>query len=120
MLSDIHYNLNKLYHGDGVTVDEDVAIEWARIPHFYRSFYVYKYATGVSAAVALSQQILNEGQPAVDRYLNFLSSGSSKYSIDLLREAGVDMVSPEPVREALDRFEQRLDEMEQLLGVAVS
>lgn len=120
MLSDVHYGLNKLYHGDGVSVDEEVAIEWARIPHFYRSFYVYKYATGISAAVALSQQILSEGQPAVDRYLKFLSRGSSKYSIELLRDAGVDMSSPEPVRQALDRFEQRLDEMEQLLGVTVA
>lgn len=119
-LSEIHYDLNKLYHGDGVVVDKDVAIEWARIPHFYRSFYVFKYATGISAAVALSQQILSEGQSAVDRYLKFLSRGSSMYSIDLLRDAGVDMSSPEPVRQALDRFEQRLDEMEQLLGAAVS
>jgi oligoendopeptidase F len=120
LMSEVHYDLNKLYHGPGVVVDEDIAIEWARIPHFYRSFYVFKYATGMSAAVALSQQILNEGQPAVDRYLQFLSRGSSKYSIDLLRDAGVDVSSPEPVRQALDRFEQRLDEMEQLLGVAVS
>jgi oligoendopeptidase F len=120
LMSEIHYDLNKLYHGPGVVVDEDIAIEWARIPHFYRSFYVYKYATGMSAAVALSQQILSEGQPAVDRYLQFLSRGSSKYSIDLLRDAGVDVSSPEPVRQALDRFEQRLDEMEKLLGVAIS
>ena len=119
MLSSIHYELVKLYHGDGVVVDDDIAIEWARIPHFYRSFYVFKYATGISAAVALSQQILSEGQPAVDRYLQFLSRGSSMYSIDLLRDAGVDMSSPEPVRQALDRFEQRLDQMEQLLGAAV-
>jgi len=118
-LSEIHYGLNKLYHGEGVAVDEDVAIEWARIPHFYRSFYVFKYATGISSAVALSQQILSEGQPAVDRYLQFLSRGSSMYSIDLLRDAGVDISSPDPVRQALDQFEKRLDEMEQLLGVAV-
>ena len=119
MLSAVHLDLNRKYHGDGVAVDEDVAIEWARIPHFYRSFYVYKYATGMSAAVALSQQILNEGQPAVDRYLNFLSRGSSTYSIDLLRDAGVDVSSPEPVKQALDRFEKRLDEMEELLGAKV-
>jgi oligoendopeptidase F len=120
MLSAIHFDLNKLYHGDGVTVDEDIAIEWARIPHFYRSFYVYKYATGISAAVALSQQILSEGQPAVDRYLKFLSRGSSAYSIDLLRDAGVDMSSPQPVHQALDSFERRLDQMEELLSVAVA
>ncbi len=116
LLSEAHYDLNKLYHGDTVTVDQDVAIEWARIPHFYRSFYVYKYATGMSAAIALSQQILNEGQPAVDRYLGFLSSGGSDYSINLLKKAGVDMASPEPVHQALQLFEKRLNEMEELLG----
>lgn len=120
LLSEIHYDLNKLYHGPGVNVDQEIAIEWARIPHFYRSFYVYKYATGISAAVALSQQILSEGQPAVDRYLQFLSRGSSMYSIDLLRDAGVDMSTPDPVNQALDSFEKRLDEMEKLLAVPVS
>ncbi|HET9493779.1 MAG TPA: M3 family oligoendopeptidase, partial [Chloroflexia bacterium] len=119
-LSEIHFDLNKKYHGAGVNVDDEIAIEWARIPHFYRSFYVYKYSTGMSAAVALAQQILSEGQPAVDRYLQFLSRGSSMYSIDLLRDAGVDMSTEQPVLSALDRFEKRLDEMEQLLGVAVS
>ncbi len=114
-LSKMHYDLNVLYHGDNVDVDEEVAIEWARIPHFYRSFYVYKYATGISAAVALSQQILNEGQPAVDRYLRFLSSGGSDYSINLLRDAGVDMTAPTPVDQALKLFGQRIGEMEELL-----
>jgi oligoendopeptidase F len=118
-LSEIHYDLNKKYHGPGVNVDKEIEIEWARIPHFYRSFYVYKYSTGMSAAVALSQQILTEGQPAVDRYLQFLSRGSSMYSIDLLRDAGVDMSTPQPVLSALDRFEKRLDEMEELLSVEV-
>jgi oligoendopeptidase F len=119
-LSEIHFELNKKYHGPGVSVDDEIAIEWARIPHFYRSFYVYKYSTGMSAAVALARQILSEGQPAVDRYLQFLSRGSSMYSIDLLRDAGVDVSTPQPVLSALDRFEKRLDEMEQLLGVSVS
>lgn len=115
-LSKIHYDLNVLYHGDNVEVDDEVAIEWARIPHFYRGFYVYKYATGISAAVALAQQILNEGQPAVDRYLHFLSSGGSDYSINLLRDAGVDMTSPTTVDQALKLFGQRVEEMEELLG----
>ena len=119
-LSEIHYDLNKLYHGAGVSVDEQIAIEWARIPHFYRSFYVYKYATGISAAVALARRILDEGQPAVDKYLQFLSRGSSMYSIDLLRDAGVDVSTPDPVNQALASFEKRLDQMEKLLGVAVS
>ena len=116
MLSEVHYDLNKQYY-PGVSVDPEIAIEWARIPHFYRSFYVYKYATGISAAVALSQQILNEGQPAVDRYLKFLSSGGSDYSVNLLRDAGVDVASPAPVNQALELFEKRLGEMEELLGV---
>ena len=96
-------------------VDDLIDIEWARIPHFYSSFYVYKYATGIAAATALAQQIVDEGQPAVDRYLRFLSRGSSAYSIDLLRDAGVDMTSPEPVKQALDVFGRHLTEMEQLL-----
>ncbi len=83
--------------------------------HFYSSFYVYQYATGISAASALVQQILHEGQPAVDRYLKFLSSGSSDYSIELLKKAGVDMTSPEPVRQALQLFESHLSQMEQLM-----
>ncbi|MDQ3929908.1 MAG: oligoendopeptidase F [Chloroflexota bacterium] len=116
MLSEVHYDLNKQYY-PGVNVDREIEIEWARIPHFYRSFYVYKYSTGMSAAVALSQQIINEGQPAVDRYLHFLSSGGSDYSINLLREAGVDMASREPVRQALQMFGKRLDQMEALLGI---
>lgn len=117
MLSEIHYDLNKQYY-PGVQVDEEIKIEWARIPHFYRSFYVYKYSTGMSAAVALSQRIINEGQPAVDRYLRFLHSGGSDYSINLLRDAGVDMTSPEPVDQALQMFGRRLDQMEALLGIS--
>ncbi len=115
-LSELYYDLNKLYYGSGVISDETIAIEWARIPHFYSSFYVYKYATGISAANALAQSIIREGKPAVDRYLRFLGRGSSTYSIDLLRDAGVDMTSPEPVRQALDVFSGMLDEMERLLG----
>ncbi|MFL5733555.1 MAG: oligoendopeptidase F [Chloroflexia bacterium] len=114
-LSAMYYDLNKLYHGPGVVADEIIKIEWARIPHFYSSFYVFQYATGISAATALSQQIINEGKPAVDRYLRFLSSGSSHYSIDLLRDAGVDMTSPTPVEQALQVFSDLLDEMERLL-----
>jgi oligoendopeptidase F len=114
-LSETFYNLNKQYHGEGVIADDDIAIEWARIPHFYSSFYVFKYATGISAATALAQQIINEGEPAVERYLRFLSRGSSAYSIDLLRDAGVDMTSTEPVDQALEVFGKYLDEMEHLL-----
>ncbi|MEW4369030.1 oligoendopeptidase F [Paenibacillus kandeliae] len=113
-LSQIYYDLNAKYHGDGMTVDQDIEMEWARIPHFYNSFYVYKYATGFSAATSFSKQILEEGQPAVDRYLGFLKSGGSDYSINILAKAGVDMSTPQPIREAMSVFESLVSEMEQL------
>ncbi|MFZ5817753.1 MAG: oligoendopeptidase F [Bacillota bacterium] len=118
VLSEIYYDLNKRYYGtEGMVIDEQIALEWARIPHFYTAFYVYQYATGISASAALSQQVLTEGKPAVDRYLNFLKRGSSDYSTNLLKEAGVDMTSPEPVQQALDLFGRLLDQMEELAGL---
>ncbi len=115
-LSAVYHALNEKYYGGVAVVDELIDIEWARIPHFYSSFYVYQYATGISAASSLVQQILHEGQPAVDRYLKFLSSGSSDYSIELLKKAGVDMTSPEPIRQALQLFDAHLTQMEELIG----
>jgi len=115
-LSAMYHALNEKYYGAEAVVDELIDIEWARVPHFYYNFYVYQYATGISAALALVQQIMQEGKPAVERYLQFLSSGSSDYSIELLKKAGVDMTSPEPVRQALKVFDTHLDEMEKLLG----
>ena len=115
-LSKVYHDLNAKYYGGETVIDDLIDIEWARIPHFYSSFYVYQYATGISAASALVQQILSEGQPAVDRYLNFLRSGSSEYSIDLLKKAGVDMSKPEPVRLALNLFDNHLTQMEELIG----
>ncbi len=114
-LSAMYRALNEKYYGGEAVIDELIDIEWARIPHFYYNFYVYQYATGISAASALVQQILREGKPAVDRYLKFLSSGSSDYSIELLKKAGVDMTSPEPVRQALQLFDTHLKQMEDLL-----
>ena len=114
-LSDVYYKLNLKYYGPDMVVDDEIALEWARIPHFYSSFYVYKYATGFAAAAALAQRILDEGQTAVDRYLNFLSRGGSDYPIELLKDAGVDMTSPEPVNQALKTFSNLLDRMEKLL-----
>jgi len=114
-LCHIYRELNLKYFGPDVVVDEQINIEWARIPHFYNAFYVYKYATGFSAAIALSQQILQEGGPAVKRYLDFLSSGGSDYPIELLRRAGVDMEKPEPVRQALDVFSDLLDQLDDLI-----
>lgn len=113
-LGQIYYDLNKKYFGDGIVVDELIALEWARIPHFHRPFYVYKYATGFSAAVSLSQQILEEGEPAVERYLGFLGGGGSDYPLDLLRGAGVDMSKPEPIIQAMQVFAELLDELEEL------
>lgn len=113
-LSAIYYDLNVKYYGKDMVVDQDIEMEWARIPHFYNSFYVYKYATGFSAATSFSKQILEEGKPAVDRYLGFLKSGGSDYSINILTKAGVDMSSPEPIREAMSVFEHVIEQMEQL------
>ncbi|MGH2479642.1 MAG: oligoendopeptidase F, partial [Ktedonobacteraceae bacterium] len=115
-LSTAYHEINTRYYGGEAVIDELIDIEWARIPHFYYNFYVYQYATGISAASALVQQILNEGQPAVERYLNFLRSGSSAYSIELLKKAGVDMSTPEPIRLALKLFEDHLTQMEKLIG----
>ena len=115
-LSAMYRAINQKYYGGEAFIDELIDIEWARIPHFYYNFYVFQYATGISAASALVQQILQEGEPAVDRYLKFLSSGSSDYSIELLKKAGVDMTSPEPVRQALQLFDAHLTQMEELLG----
>ena len=114
-LSALFHALNEKYYGGETFIDELIDIEWARIPHFYSSFYVYQYSTGISAASALVQQILHEGKPAVERYLKFLSSGSSDYSIELLKKAGVDMTSPQPVRQALQLFESHLSQMEDLM-----
>lgn len=116
LLCSIYKGLNQKYYGAVVKLDDLIDIEWARIPHFYSSFYVYQYATGISAAVALSRQILAEGEPAVKRYLRFLSSGSSKYSLELLHDAGVDLFSPKPIQQALDLFEDYIAEFEQLAG----
>lgn len=115
-LTEIYYDLNKQYFGDEMTVDEEIGLEWARIPHFYYNYYVYQYATGQSAAVALSRQILEEGRPAVDRYINnFLKAGCSDFPIEVLRKAGVDMESREPIAQACKVFEEKLNELESLL-----
>ena len=107
--------LNALYFGPDMIVDDEIAMEWARIPHFYYNYYVFQYATGYSAAIALSRKILAEGESAVKDYLNFLSGGCSKSPIDLLKGAGVDMTSSAPVEEALQLFGTLLDEMEAIM-----
>ncbi|WP_067729587.1 oligoendopeptidase F [Oceanobacillus damuensis] len=114
-LTEIYYELNKKYYGDAVVSDEEVGLEWARIPHFYYNYYVYQYATGYSAATALANNILEGAEGAVDRYLDFLKAGSSDYPIEVLKKAGVDMTSKQPILDALDVFEEKLNEMEKLL-----
>ena len=107
--------LNEMYYGPDIVVDDEIAMEWARIPHFYLDYYVFQYATGYSAAIALSRRILAEGESAVKDYLGFLSGGCSKTPIELLKGAGVDMTGPEPVERALALFGTLLDEMEGLM-----
>lgn len=113
-LTERYYDLAARYHGPAVVLDDEIGFEWARIPHFYYNFYVYQYATGLSAALALSRQIIAEGQPAVERYLSFLKGGCSNSSIELLRGAGVDMTTPAPVQAAMDTFAGLIDQLEQL------
>ena len=108
--------VNEMYFGPDMVVDDQIAMEWARIPHFYYNYYVFQYATGYSAAIALSRRILKEGESAVKDYINFLSGGCSKSPIDLLKGAGVDMTDPAPVEAALNLFGELLDEMEALIG----
>ena len=111
----IYHNLIDLYFGKDIAHDEQIDLEWARIPHFYYNYYVYQYATGFSAAIALSQRILKEGEPAVKDYLNFLSGGCSKDPVSLLKGAGVDMSTKKPVEEALKLFKELIQEMDELM-----
>ncbi|MCJ7966870.1 oligoendopeptidase F [Lachnospiraceae bacterium NSJ-171] len=113
-LCEIYYNLNKKYFGDDIVIDKEIELEWARIPHFYNPFYVYQYATGLSAAIALSKRILEEGKPAVEDYMKFLTGGSSQDPIELLKIAGVDMTSAKPIETALELFGNLLDELQKM------
>ena len=115
LLCQEYRKLNELYFGPDMVVDDHIAMEWARIPHFYYNYYVFQYATGYAAAIALSRRILREGEPAVKDYLTFLSGGCTKSPIDLLKGAGVDMTTSEPVEAALELFGRLLDEMEALV-----
>lgn len=113
--TEIYYDLNKKYFGDKITIDEEIGLEWARIPHFYYNYYVYQYATGFAAATSLANQILTEKETAVARYLDFLKAGSSDFPIEVLKKAGVDMTKQEAVASALDVFGEKLTEFENLL-----
>lgn len=114
-LCEIYYDLNKLYFGPDMVSDEEIKYEWSRIPHFYTEFYVYQYATGFSAAIALSKRIMELGEEGVKDYMKFLTGGSSKDPIDLLKMAGVDMSTPDPINAAMDMFGQLVDELEALI-----
>jgi len=112
VINKIYRDLNVKYYGADFVVDEKLDLEWARISHFYRAFYVYQYATGYSAAIAFTKRIKEMGEPAVKDYLGFLKSGNSEYPIDTLKKAGVDMESPTPVRDALKVFEELVVQLE--------
>ncbi len=113
-LSALYLELNKKYYGDAVVHDENIAIEWARIPHFYRSFYVYKYATGITAAICIANRILNEGEKAVEDYKKFLSGGCSQDPVSLLRIAGADLATEAPFKAAMEEFKDALEAFEAL------
>ncbi len=115
-LSKLYHELNVLYYGTEIVSDPEIDLEWSKVPHFYMQFYVYQYATGISAASAFAKAILEEGEPAVARYKNFLSAGCSKYPLDILADAGVDMRSGKPVADALENFKHVLSQLEALLA----
>ena len=115
-LNELYGQLNKLYFGDGIVLDDEIKLEWARIPHFYYDYYVYQYATGYSAAIALSQRILKYGEPAVKDYIGFLKGGCSTDPISLLKGAGVDMATTQPINEALAMFGELVKEMEEAMA----
>ena len=115
VLNEVYSELNSRYFGPDMVSDPDIAREWARIPHFYYNFYVYQYATGFSAAVAIAKGILKEGAPAVARYKEFLSGGCSQPPVELLKIAGVDLETPQPIQDALNVFGEVLDELEKLV-----
>lgn len=115
-LSEIYYELNRRYYGEAICHDEQIAIEWARIPHFYRSFYVYKYATGIISAITIANKILSEGEPAVEKYFEFLSGGSMTDPVSLLKIAGADLTTQAPFRTAMAEFADALERFEALIG----
>ena len=114
-ISNTYYDLNKLYYGDNVVSDDNIRYEWSRIPHFYTPFYVYKYATGLSAALSIANRILKGDTKTKDDYLVFLSSGGNDYPLNILKKVGVDMETPKPIEEALSLFEDKLNELKELI-----
>lgn len=117
VLKERYKALNAKYYGEEMELDDTIAVEWARIPHFYYNFYVFQYATGFASAVALSEAIIKEGKPAVDRYMAFLSAGNHKYAVDILTAAGADIASGKPVNDCLTLFAKLVDEFDELIGM---
>ena len=113
-LNEQYLNLNKKYYGKDIISDDEIAYEWARIPHFYRAFYVYKYATGIISAITIAERIYNEGEKAVEDYFKFLSSGGSDSPVELLKLAGVDLTKKDAFKSAMKSFEDALCEFESL------
>ena len=115
-LSELYYGLNKKYYGDAVEHDKEIEIEWARVPHFYNSFYVYKYATGITSAITIANKILAEGESAIKNYFAFLSSGCKTDPVSLLKIAGADLTKDEPFDLAMKEFAAALEEYEALMN----
>ena len=115
--SDTYYELNKLYYGENIIHDDEIRLEWARIPHFYTSFYVYKYATGLASALIIANNIINKSENAVEDYMNFLSSGSSDYPLNILEKCNIDIRNKKVLENAFDLFESRLNELKELIEV---
>lgn len=114
-ISDTYYNLNKLYYGDGVISDDLIRYEWSRIPHFYTSFYVYKYSTGLSSALSIASKVIKGDTETRDKYLEFLKSGGNDYPLEILKKVGVDMTTPKPILDALSMFKDKLEELKSLI-----
>ncbi|MCI8444270.1 MAG: oligoendopeptidase F [Clostridia bacterium] len=114
-LNNIYYDLNQKYFGNNIIIDQEIQYEWARIPHFYSDFYVYKYATGISAAIAIATKILDQGEPFVNRYLEMLKQGCSKKSIELLKMVDVDLEEKEVYQSAINFYQEKIEELEKLI-----
>ena len=115
-LNKIYYGLNKKYFGEAVSIDEEIKYEWARIPHFYSDFYVYKYATGVSAAIAIATKILNKEPGFVERYIDMLKQGCSQKSIDLLKMVDVDLENKNTYKYTIKFYEERIEELKKIIN----
>ena len=115
-MNKIYYCLNKKYFGEAVSIDEEIKYEWARIPHFYSDFYVYKYATGVSAAIAIATKILNKESGFVERYIDMLKQGCSQKSIDLLKMVDVDLENKNTYKYTIKFYEERIEELTKIIN----